>query len=305
MPRMTRRGFIAGAVASGAVVASFGHLAANSGNQLPVWGEGSGTLQAGPLGVNAANDPGQIPVAMRIPDAGVDAEVERQQIVDGQMLDPTGPWVVAWYEQTARVGAIGNCVAAGHVDYWGVGPSVFYDLADVPEGALIDVTGKDGTVYTYAVTSVRRVDITQLTVEELNGPDIVGHTHYPALTLITCGGTFTGEEYLERDIIRGELVSVQRASEEDQNGGEAVGDSPSDPATEAADDAAETGTVNNDGVNLRSDASTGADVVKVLAAGTTVTIVGEPVEADGYTWLAVELEDGTAGWVVEDFITRG
>ncbi len=141
MVRMTRRGLIAAAAASGATVFTTGHLMANTGGQLPVWGGDSGTLQAGPLGINAESDPGEIPVTMRIPDAGVDAEVERQQIVDGQMLDPTGPWVVAWYEQTARAGAIGNCVAAGHVDYWGVGPSVFYDWSDIAEGALIDVTG--------------------------------------------------------------------------------------------------------------------------------------------------------------------
>lgn len=299
MARMTRRGLIAAVAASGATVLTAGRLAANSGSRLPIWGEGSGSLQAGPLGINTANDPGQIPVAMRIPDAGVDAEVERQKIVDGQMLDPTGPWVVAWYEQTARAGAIGNCVAAGHVDYWGVGPSVFYDLSDIPEGALIDVTGKDGTVYTYAVTSVRRVDITQLSVEELNGPDIVGHTDYAALTLITCGGTFTGEEYLERDIVRGELVSVQGVAVENPPASDTTEDAPSTPATPTT-----TGTVNNDGVNLRAEATTSSDVVTVLATGTTVTITGEPTEADGYTWLPVKLEDGTTGWVVQDFLDR-
>lgn len=294
MVRMTRRGLIAAAAASGATVLTAGKIGANSGAQLPVWGPGD--LQAGPLGINPANDPGQIPVAMRIPDAGVDAEVERQQIVDGQMLDPTGPWVVAWYEQTARAGAIGNCVGAGHVDYWGVGPSVFYDLSDIGEGSLIDVTGKDGTVYTYEVTSVRRVDITTLSVEELNGPDLVGPTDYAALTLITCGGTFTGEEYLERDIVRGELVSVQGVDSP-----AAADDAPTETTPETA--AAGTATVNTDGVNLRDEASTSGEVVEVLASGTVVTITGDPVDADGYTWLPVSLENGATGWVVQDFIT--
>jgi sortase (surface protein transpeptidase) len=199
MVRMTRRGLIAAVAASSATVLTAGRVGANSGAQLPIWGLGD--LQAGPLGINEARDPGQIPVAMRIPDAGVDAEVERQQIVDGQMLDPTGPWVVAWYEQTARAGAIGNCVGAGHVDYWGVGPSVFYDLSDISEGSVIDVTGRDGTVYTYAVTSVRRVDITTLSVDELNGPDIVGPTDYPALTLITCGGAWIDASFNRRLVV--------------------------------------------------------------------------------------------------------
>lgn len=303
MARMTRRGLIAAAAASGATaLAATGRLSANTGSQLPVWGEGPGTtgLQAGPLGINPALDPGQIPVAMRIADAGVDAEVERQQIVDGQMLDPTGPWVVAWYEQTGRAGAIGNLVASGHVDYWGVGPSVFYNLTDVSTGALIDVVGRNGVVYTYAVTNSRRVNIQTLTVEEINSPDLVGHTDYPALTLITCGGTFDGQEYLERDIVRAELVSVQGAETA----------SPSQPAATATDAAAETpaaeggtATVNTDGVNLRAEASTTADVVQVLADGTALTIIGAAVQADGYTWLPVLLADGSTGWMVETFLT--
>ena len=207
MPRWTRRDLITATLAATAASIPALGTTAHTGTTLPDWGD---DLQAGPLGLNTAADPGQIPVAMRIPDAGVDAEIERQQIVDGQMLDPTGPWVVSWYEGTARVGAIGNCVAAGHVDYWEVGAAVFHDLSNLDEGSLIDVTGRGGTIYTYAVTSVRQVDIETLTLEELRGPDLVGRTDYPALTLITCGGTFNGEEYLSRDIVRAELVSSQK-----------------------------------------------------------------------------------------------
>jgi sortase (surface protein transpeptidase) len=287
--------------AAGATVATGGRLAANTGTQLPVWGEtpGSTDLQAGPLGLNPAIDPGQVPVAIRIPDASVDAEVERQQIVDGKMLDPSGPWVVAWYEQTARAGAIGNCVASGHVDYWGVGPSVFYTVAEIPEGALIDITGKNGAVYTYEVTSISRVDLTTITVDELNSPEVVGRTDYPALTLITCGGNFNGQEYTQRDIIRGQLVSVQGIEEEVATE-EAEGEEPSagDVLAEGAE-----ATINTDGVNLRSEPTTGGDVVQVLNSGTVVTITGESTDADDYTWWPVQLEDGTSGYVVADFLT--
>ena len=206
MPRWTRRQLIAAAVATGTTLIPTARAVANSGFALPTWGEDG--RQGGPLGINPAADAGQVPVAIRIPDADVDAEIERQQIVDGQMLDPTGPWVVSWYEATAQAGAIGNCVAAGHLDYWDVGEAVFHDLAKVDEGSLIDITGKGGTVFTYAVTSVRQVDIETLSLKELRGPDLVGHTDYPALTLITCGGTFDGEVYLSRDVVRAELVSA-------------------------------------------------------------------------------------------------
>lgn len=198
----------------GTSLAITGKLAANSGMALPVWGQTPGptSLQAGPLGLNPASDPGQIPIAIRIPDAGVDAGVERQQVVDGQMLNPSGPWVVAWYEPWARAGQVGNCVASGHVDYWEVGPAVFHEIASLEQGAPIEVTGEAGTTYTYEVEKITRIDLETLTVDALNGPDLVGRTDYAAITLITCGGNFNGQEYTQRDIVRGRLASVQGAT---------------------------------------------------------------------------------------------
>jgi hypothetical protein len=51
---------------------------------------------------------GARPVVLRIPSIQVDAEVERAFIVDGAMQDPSGPFVVAWYGQTERVGVRGT-----------------------------------------------------------------------------------------------------------------------------------------------------------------------------------------------------
>lgn len=214
MTTYSRRAVLAATIAAGATLVSTGGLSANSGTNGSDWGETNGptSLEGGALGVNPALDPGQAPVEIRIPDAGVDAEIERQEIVDGQMLDPSGPWVVAWYEDTVRAGSLGNCVMSGHVDYWDVGPSVFHEVATIPEGSRIEVAGKDGAVYTYAVTSIQRWDITTVTVDELNSPDMVGPTDYPALTLITCGGDFNGQEYTERDLIRAELVAARSAA---------------------------------------------------------------------------------------------
>lgn len=314
MTQRTRRWMLSSALATGATLAATGRLVANTGSDVPTWGEaqGSTSMQAGPLGVNPGSDPGQAPVAIRIPDAAVDAEVERQQIVDGQMLDPSGPWVVAWYEQTAPAGAIGNCVMSGHVDYWGVGPSVFHEVATIPEGSQIDVTGKDGTVYTYSVTNIQRWDITTVTVDELNSAEMVGHTDYAALTLITCGGDFNGQEYTQRDLVRGELVSVQvpegtavEETAEEQPTEEAETDEPeTDEGTTTGELAVGvTAALNTDGANFRSEPSTSGEVLQVLDNGTVVTIVGGPEEADGYTWWQIELEDGTTGWIAGDFLT--
>jgi hypothetical protein len=287
----------------GAGLAVTGRAGSNSGAQLPQWGETPGTtdLQAGPLGLNPAMDPGQIPVAVRIPNANVDAEIEQQQIVDGQMLDPSGPWVVAWYEQTARAGEIGNCVGSGHVDYWRVGPSVFHEVAGLQEGAEIEFIGKGGATYVYAVEYVRRIEVSTITAEELNSPEIVGRTDYPAVTLVTCGGDFNGEVYLQRDIVRGRLVSV-RGADETSSDASTEGDGEYEPAADSALAVGSQATINTDGVNLRSEPTTGAEVVTVLNSGAVVTIIGGPEEADGFAWWEIELEDSATGWVAEDFL---
>ncbi len=297
MAQISRRRFLGAAAGLGAGITIPSLAGAVGAIDLPQWGQTNGTtdLRGGPLGLNPASDPGQIPVAIVIPDAQVDAEIERQQIVSGQMLDPTGPWVVAWYEQSSRAGEIGNFLGSGHVDYWGVGPSVFRDLVGVPEGAPIEVIGRAGTVYTYEVEYVRQLELATITVEELNSPEVVGRTDYAAITLITCGGTFdyTAGEYLYRDIVRGRLVSATRPD----------GELPEqEPEAESEVEAGQQATVNTDDVNLRAEPTTGSSVVQVVAAGTVVTIVGGPESGDGYTWWEVQFEDGTTGWLAADFL---
>lgn len=271
-------------------------VAANSGGGLPGWGgSGADAPKAGPLGLNTTSAPveGDVPVAINIPAAEVDAEVETQQIVDGQMLDPSGPWVVSWYEQTAKVGTTGNAVMSGHVDYWEVGPAVFRNVANLQPGAEIRVIGQDGETYVYALEYIERVYIADLTAEEVNSPRLVGNTDYAALTLITCGGEFNYDtgEYLSRDIIRARLVSAQAADA---------------PAAAPADEPAAAGegqaTVNDSGVNVRSEPTTSGEVVTNLSEGDVVTVLDETEEADGYVWVQVQLEDGTEGWVVKDFL---
>lgn len=61
--------------------------------------------------------------------------------------------------------------------------------------------------------------------------------------------------------------------------------------------------VTEDGVNMRSEATTSSDVVQQLNTGDTYTIADGPVEADDYTWwLLVDDESSVAGWVVQEFL---
>jgi hypothetical protein len=139
------------------------------------------------------------PVGLAIEPAGIDAAIENLRVVDGAMQDPSGPWVVAWYENLGALGKIGNVVMAGHIDYWNVGPAVFYNLSTLEPGNEIVVTGDDGKTYSFAVEWVRQYDSASIPLDEVTGP-----TAEQSLTLITCGGAFdyTNGHYLQRTVVR-------------------------------------------------------------------------------------------------------
>lgn len=289
-------------VAGGAVRDAF----ANTGAQLPTWGDGNRVATAGPLGMATttqaaavATEP-QMPVALVIPAAEVDAEIEVNKIIDGQMLDPTGPWIVSWYEGTGLVGEPSrNMLMSGHVDYWGVGPAIFRNVASLSQGAEVQVYGAKGAIATYAVEYVERIQTATVTQEKL--AQITGQTPYEAVTLITCGGEFNYDigEYLERDIIRCRLVGTNAGQQ-----AQAVA-APPEEVEETPPPARPDGqpaTVTQNGVNVRPEASTSGAPLTVANTGDALTITGDPVEAEGYQWYPVTLEDGTEGWIVGDFL---
>jgi len=174
----------------------------------------TGALRPGPVGQPPPRPTSlrTTPTAIVSDKAQIDAEIEALQIVDGVMQDPTGPWVVSWYEQTAQLGEPGNVVMAGHVDYWGVGPSVFYNVTDLVEGDEIRVTGGDASIHTYGVEWIQTVGIEDLTSGRI--AEFVSPTPGQALTLITCGGEFdyVSGEYLSRTAIRANFTGVTRES---------------------------------------------------------------------------------------------
>lgn len=59
------------------------------------------------------------------------------------------------------------------------------------------------------------------------------------------------------------------------------------------------------GVNVRAEPSASAEVVlEVEAAGTRFVVIGEPVEADGFSWVPVQSVDDPliSGWAASDFL---
>ena len=156
---------------------------------------------------------GVAPVELQVDSVGMDAPIELGNVTDGVMQDPSGPWVVSWYEPLGKIGEGGNVVMAGHVDYYNAGPdgtpgpAVFWDVRDLPEGDIIRVVGEDGKNYEYAVQWTQAYAAAELTPDVIQN-DIVGDTGQETLTLITCGGDFdpaTGE-YLQRWVVRASQV---------------------------------------------------------------------------------------------------
>jgi len=206
--RLTRRDFTkygAGAAFLGGLAVGDNHVLAaappiesTQRGDMPT----TGGVRPGPTGANpvAQASPGFKPVAIRIDAAAVDAVVETLEIVDGVMQDPTGPWVVSWYKETGRLGLEEqNVVVAAHVDYWNVGPAVFYNIRNLKEGDLVDITGDDNNVYRYTVEWLKLYDADNAPIS-----DIVGDTGETSLTMITCGGEFdyADGEYLSRTVVR-------------------------------------------------------------------------------------------------------
>lgn len=159
---------------------------------------------------------GFVPVAMQVDKVGIDAPIETGFIVDGAMQDPTGPWVVSWYEPLGKVGEGRNVVMAGHVDYWNsgpngeAGPAVFWDIEALAPGDVIRVIGEGGEVTEYAVEWIQGFEVaTELTAEVIQN-DIVGATGQESLTLITCGGEFDSStgEYLRRTVLRANQIEI-------------------------------------------------------------------------------------------------
>jgi Sortase domain len=168
----------------------------------------TGALRPGPFGAQpqtAVVRPGVLPVAIQIPDAFVDAQVETIEIVDGVMQNPTGPWVISWYKESAKLGEVGNVLMSGHLDYWDVGPAVLYNVNNLVQGSMIQVTGEDGNIYDYEVDWRENFD-------NANAPlqDIVGPTDNESLTIITCGGPFDYDNgvYLQRTVVRAHRVQA-------------------------------------------------------------------------------------------------
>lgn len=149
--------------------------------------------------------PPDAPIArLVIPDAEVDAQVVTMGVdAQGVMEAPNNGYDVAWYDFSARPGWGGNAVFAAHVDYYNIGPAVFWHLKDLEQGDIVEIHLTDGTVLRYAVTVKQQYDAATAPVQEIVGP-----TPTETLTMITCSGTFNSgtSQYDKRLVVRAERI---------------------------------------------------------------------------------------------------
>ena len=142
---------------------------------------------------------GSVPMSIDIPKIGTHAQVvPLGQDDDGTMQAPTDPDTVGWYDLGVGVGAPGNALLDGHVD-WGGRLRAFGWLRQLEPGDAIQITDAAGNVLSYSVTWTRLYTADTAPLDE-----IFAQTSDEELTLITCGGAFDTaiRMYVSRWIVR-------------------------------------------------------------------------------------------------------
>ena len=144
------------------------------------------------------------PVFLIIPAIGVRTRLVMLGITaSGAMAVPATTKVAGWYTKSPRPGAIGPAVIAGHVDSYHA-EGIFFRLRELRPGDRAYVVRSNGTLAVFRITSVRLYRKSRFPFQAVYGP-----VPYPALRLITCGGTFdyTTRSYLSNVVAFGEEVT--------------------------------------------------------------------------------------------------
>lgn len=147
-----------------------------------------------------------------IPRFGVDSAVELIGLLPNNQLDvPKDPRNTGWYDIYDRPGFRGNAVFSAHVDYFPDIRGPFFNLSRIEPGDEIVVRMEDGTEYRYRVIKRKRYDASTIPMGDLIWPADKPADH-EWITLITCGGRFSGApnqpgEYLDRDVVVAERIT--------------------------------------------------------------------------------------------------
>jgi hypothetical protein len=137
------------------------------------------------LGVAAAEARPAPPATLTIPSIGLETHLEHLTVRDdGTLSTPTDFGKAGWFAEGPAPGERGPAVIVGHVDSRD-GRAVFYRLAELGPGDLVELTRTDGAVARFAVTETFETPKDAFPTEAVYGP-----TAGPTLRLITCAGAF-------------------------------------------------------------------------------------------------------------------
>ncbi len=143
-------------------------------------------------------------IRLEIPAIGVDTVIEYVgQKEDTSMDVPHDPHNVAWYRYGAFIGGKGNAVLAGHLDWYNIGPTVFYNLRKLKPGDMVYVYTTLGTRHSFQVYEAASYPLNDYPQER-----IFGDSDKSNLNLITCSGSFdpSSASYNKRLIVYTTLV---------------------------------------------------------------------------------------------------
>lgn len=271
------------------------------------------------------NDTGDVIVWFSSPFLGGNWSQAWMALTDGATIPTFGPIPpdTGLGQTPDAPAAFGEAVRAGNFDVTvleqAFGQAV-YDMADFGLRALAGSTGYD----TWMAVKVRATNISDrpaffsFTALQLAAFDGEAWDNIMALTAptpdvakeILPGVTREGWAAFELTPWSAlELIRVQPSLVADDPRFISFGDTPAGAPASAAPgqdhefSAGDQAILTEDRVNMRADASTSGDIVSELPADTALTITGDAIEEDGYTWYPVEVQgSGEAGYVVDDYL---
>jgi sortase (surface protein transpeptidase) len=140
-----------------------------------------------------------VPFHLLAPSIGVDAPVESVGTdAQGRMAAPSTSDRVGWYRQGPMPGAPGNAVIDGHYDWYDTPHAVFWRLGQLHIGDEITVVKADGSMIHFAVFAMDTYSY------DAHPPGLFATSGSPSLALITCAGSWDGQQatYQKRLVVR-------------------------------------------------------------------------------------------------------
>lgn len=109
----------------------------------------------------------------------------------------------AWYRLGPAPGQVGPAVITGHVDTK-TSVGVFFDLSRLQAGDRVVITRADGRAVSFSVDSLASFPKSAFPTQL-----VYGATDYPALRLITCGGSFNRQagSYVDNIVVFAHLTT--------------------------------------------------------------------------------------------------